>query len=96
VICPTGRRHTRRREQIAGVRIYRYPHGPEGRTFLGYLREYAIALPAQLFLSLAIRIRSRIDVVHICNPPDLLFLAALPSRRLARDWSTTITTPALS
>jgi glycosyltransferase involved in cell wall biosynthesis len=82
VICPTGRRHTRRREQIAGVRIYRYPHGPEGRTFLGYLREYAIALPAQLLLSLAIRIRSRIDVVHICNPPDLLFLAALPLKAL--------------
>jgi glycosyltransferase involved in cell wall biosynthesis len=29
-------------------------------------------------LALHIRLRRRIDIVHICNPPDLLFLAALP------------------
>lgn len=82
IICPTDKRYTRHREQIDGVRIYRYPRGPEGRTFSGYLLEYAIALPAQLLLALAIRIRSRIDIVHICNPPDLLFLVALPLKVL--------------
>ncbi len=82
IICPTDKQYTRRREQIAGVRIYRYRRGPEGRTFAGYLLEYAVALPAQFLLALAIRIRSRIDIVHICNPPDLLFLAALPLKVL--------------
>jgi glycosyltransferase involved in cell wall biosynthesis len=43
-----------------------------------YLREYSIALLGQMRLALAIRLRRRIDVVHICNPPDLLFLVALP------------------
>lgn len=78
VICPRDERYTRHREDIDGVRIYRYPRGLEGRTSLGYLLEYAAALPAQVFLALAMRVRSRIDVVHICNPPDLLFLPALP------------------
>ncbi|MBO0823184.1 MAG: glycosyltransferase family 4 protein [Actinobacteria bacterium] len=82
VICPRDERYPRRREDIDGVRIYRYPRGPEGRSVPGYLLEYAVALPALLFLALAIRIRFRIDVVHICNPPDLLFLAALPLRAL--------------
>lgn len=82
VICPRDDRYTRRREEIGGVRIYRYPPGPEGQSVLGYLLEYGVALPAQLFLALATRIRSRIDVVHICNPPDLLFLAALPLKAL--------------
>lgn len=82
VICPRGELYTRRREDIDGVRIYRYPRGPEGRSSLGYLLEYAAALPPQLFLALAVRVRSRIEVVHICNPPDLLFLPALPLKAL--------------
>jgi len=82
VICPRDEEYTRRKEDIDGVRIYRYPRGPEGRSSLGYLLEYAAALPAQFFLALAIRARCRIDVVHICNPPDLLFLPALPLKVL--------------
>jgi glycosyltransferase involved in cell wall biosynthesis/SAM-dependent methyltransferase len=82
VICPRDDRYTRRRENIRGIRVYRYPPGPEGRGVLGYLLEYAVALPAQLFLALVIRFRFRVDVVHICNPPDLLFLAALPLKAL--------------
>jgi glycosyltransferase involved in cell wall biosynthesis len=78
VICPRGNGYTRRRQDIGGIRIYRYFAGPEGRGIIGYLMEYAIALLSQLFLSLLIRARRRIDVVHICNPPDLLFLVALP------------------
>jgi glycosyltransferase involved in cell wall biosynthesis len=45
---------------------------------VAYLAEYTIAILAQLRLALGIRIRHRIEVVHICNPPDLLFLVALP------------------
>jgi glycosyltransferase involved in cell wall biosynthesis/SAM-dependent methyltransferase len=82
IICPRGDGYDLRREDIGGIRIYRYPPGPEGRSVIGYLLEYAAALPAQLFLALAIRARCRIDVVHFCNPPDLLFLVALPLRAL--------------
>lgn len=82
VICPRDEVYALRRENIGGIRIYRYPPGPEGRGIVGYLLEYAAALPAQFCLALAVRARFRIDVVHICNPPDLLFLAALPLKAL--------------
>lgn len=78
VICPRASGCTLRRENIGGVRIYRYSPGPEARSAIGYLPEYAIAIFSQLCLALMIRARLRIDVVHICNPPDLLFLVALP------------------
>jgi glycosyltransferase involved in cell wall biosynthesis len=82
VICPRGNGYNRRRENIGGIRIYRYAPGPEGRSVIGYLLEYAIAIFSMLFLTLAMRARRRIDVVHICNPPDLLFLVALPLKAL--------------
>jgi glycosyltransferase involved in cell wall biosynthesis len=82
IVCPRSQSYALRREDIGGIRIYRYPPGPEGRSVAGYLLEYAVALPAQFFLALAIRARFRIDVVHFCNPPDLLFLVALPLKVL--------------
>ncbi len=78
IVSPRAKEYTRRREILNGIYIYRYSPGPEARRFLGYILEYAIAISAQLRLAVSIRIRRRIDIVHICNPPDLLFMAALP------------------
>lgn len=78
VICPRTREHPRRRETLDGVRIYRYWPGPEARRLAAYLAEYTIAIAAQLRLALSIRLRQRLQVVQVCNPPDLLYLAALP------------------
>jgi glycosyltransferase involved in cell wall biosynthesis len=78
VVCPATREYRRRRETLDGVRIYRYRPGPEARRSAAYLAEYTIAIAAQLWLALQIRLRHRIRVVHICNPPDLLFVVALP------------------
>ena len=78
VVCPRTKEHPRRRETLDGVRIYRYSPGPEARRFAAYFVEYAIAILSQLRITLGIRLRHRIQVVHICNPPDLLFLVALP------------------
>jgi glycosyltransferase involved in cell wall biosynthesis len=63
---------------IKGIRIYRYRPGPEARRPAAYLAEYGIAIISQLYLALRIRLRHRIAVTHVCNPPDLLFLVALP------------------
>lgn len=78
IVCPRTKDYPGRRELLDGIHIYRYSPGPEARRLAGYLVEYAIAILAQLRLALAIRVRRRIDIVHICNPPDLLFLVALP------------------
>lgn len=78
IVCPRTEDYPRRREFLNDIHIYRYSPGPEARRAAAYLLEYGLAILAQLRLALAIRLRRRIDVVHICNPPDLLFLAALP------------------
>ena len=78
IICPRTQEYAQRREVLDGIHIYRYSPGPEARRTVAYLSEYSIALLSQLRLAVGVRLRHRIDVVHICNPPDMLFLVALP------------------
>jgi glycosyltransferase involved in cell wall biosynthesis len=79
IICPRTKAYPRRRELVDGIHIYRYWPGPEADSGVGaYLVEYSIAVLSQALLALGVRIRHRVDIVHICNPPDLLFLCALP------------------
>jgi glycosyltransferase involved in cell wall biosynthesis len=77
VICPMGTTQDREPDvTIDGVRILRYPlRAAEGGP-LGYLREYGLALWHTTRLALRVRREERVDAVHACNPPDLLFLVA--------------------
>jgi len=84
VICPTSDRHPESREVIDGVKIRRYPLGLEGRSSLGTLAEYVWALLCMTWQVFAVGLRYPIKVVHVCNPPDLLFLATWPARLLRR------------
>lgn len=77
VICPTSEEYPARRERREGVEIYRHPLPTEGSSTVGYLREYLVAVSWELRLALQVARERPIDVVHICNPPDLLFLVAL-------------------
>ena len=75
IICPMMKGYDAEFEQIDGVAIYRHPlheAGAEGE----YLREYAGALYHQLRLALRVRRERGFDVIHACNPPDLIFLVA--------------------
>jgi glycosyltransferase involved in cell wall biosynthesis len=78
IVCPRTKDYPLHREMIKGIRIYRYRPGPEARRSAAYLTEYGIAILSQLYLALRIRLRHRIAITHVCNPPDLLFLVALP------------------
>jgi glycosyltransferase involved in cell wall biosynthesis len=82
VICPATDRYPNRSETIDGVRILRHPMPKEGRGALGYLVEYTAALFWELRLSLRVHRRHPVDVIHGCNPPDLIFLVALVHRVL--------------
>jgi glycosyltransferase involved in cell wall biosynthesis len=76
VICPQGSSQDREPYSvIEGVEIYRYPLKPATGGCRGYIREYATAVWRSWRLA---RRLGPFDVVHICNPPDLLFLVALP------------------
>jgi len=79
VICPQGtKRDTEAYVELDGVKIHRFPLAPATGGPRGYLREYSSALWHTYRLARAI---GPVDVVHACNPPDLLYLVA---RRLQR------------
>lgn len=79
VICPRGeKRDTEPEAVIDGVRIHRYPLRAATGGPAGYLREYGSALWHTVRLARKV---GPVDVVHACNPPDLLFLPALMLKR---------------
>ena len=81
VICPTGRGWDKHYEEIDGIHIYRYPEPPEAHTgALAYAREWGGALWHMFRLARRVRWERGFDVIHGCNPPDLVFLLALRYR----------------
>ncbi|MBR0795967.1 glycosyltransferase family 4 protein [Bradyrhizobium jicamae] len=74
VICPKGPRATASFEVIDGIAIYRHWLPRERGGLLGYLAEYSAALFWEFVLSLKILATRGFDVVHACNPPDLIFV----------------------
>ena len=80
VICPTGKGYDAPYECLEGVHIYRHSLPLEAHGALGYLREYGSALWAWLRLGFRVRRERGVDVIHGCNPPDLVFLLAWAMR----------------
>jgi glycosyltransferase involved in cell wall biosynthesis len=76
IICPVGKGFESRRETIDGIHIYRHPLPGEGNGLFGYIAEYGAALFWELWLALRIALTRGFDVIHACNPPDLIFLFA--------------------
>jgi len=74
VICPKGKDATASFEIIDGVHIFRHPLPLEARGGIGYLLEYGSALFWEFLLSLKVLYRRGFDVIHACNPPDLIFI----------------------
>ncbi|MEU4246110.1 glycosyltransferase family 4 protein [Amycolatopsis sp. NPDC026612] len=74
VICPQGtKRDTEAEAVVDGVHIHRYPLKAATGGPAGYLQEYGSALWHTLRLARKV---GPVDVVHACNPPDLLYLVA--------------------
>lgn len=81
IIAPRGPDEPRR-EIVEGVAVRRF-FAPSGRGAAGYVLEYGFASMAFL-LGFVSALRSRVDVVHIHNPPDIFFPLAWLARRLGR------------
>jgi len=82
VICPKMRGYTSPDELIDGIRIYRHWITGEAGGFFGFIGEYLSALIGETFLAWKAWRRHRFKVIHLCNPPDLLFLVAAPFKLL--------------
>lgn len=82
VICPRMRGHTRPYECLDGIHIYRHWISEEAGGLAGFLGEYASALCGEWWLAWKAWRKHRFRLIHICNPPDLLFLVAWPFKLL--------------
>ncbi len=78
VICPQMRGFNESEEVIDGIQVYRHWISEEAGEVGGFLREYSSALWGEFKLLWKAWRRHRFDIVHLCNPPDLLFLVAAP------------------
>jgi len=85
VICPKGATYdTPSHESIQGISIHRYRALEARNGMLGFFAEFAQALVMMTYLTAVVFGREGFDVIQLCNPPDVLFLTALPYRLLGR------------
>lgn len=84
VISPTGKGFTETYECLEGIHVYRHPLPVEANSAAGYAREYGAALYHQMRLAFKVWRRHGFDTLHGCNPPDLIFLIALPFKLMGK------------
>lgn len=78
VICPQTKNYPLEYEELEGVKIYRHPL-PEANRSAEYIKEYLGALYHETRLLFKVFRKQGVqDVIHACNPPDLIFIAAAP------------------
>lgn len=78
VLCPKHKGYTKRHEVVEGIHIYRHPTPKEGNGAFAYIWEYCCALFWESLYSWWIYLRHGFNVIQACNPPDDIFLVALP------------------
>jgi glycosyltransferase involved in cell wall biosynthesis len=82
IVCAMGETRNRApHEVLEDIAIHRYPLVPAAGGLAGYAREYGQALWRIRALVRRLAREERFDVVHACNPPDFLLLAARSLRR---------------
>jgi glycosyltransferase involved in cell wall biosynthesis len=84
IICPVGKGYDKKFEVINGISIYRHRLPFEAKGAAGYLLEYATALFHEFRLTLKCHFSGGFDVIHACNPPDLIYLIAIPYRWMGK------------
>jgi glycosyltransferase involved in cell wall biosynthesis len=78
VLSPRGEGYAQNHEVLEGVHIYRHPIPKEGNSPLGYLWEYGCALFWEFWYTCWIFLARGFHVIQGCNPPDNIFMVALP------------------
>ena len=78
VLSPKYKGYTKGYEFTDGIHIYRHPMPKEGNGAFAYIWEYFCALFWEFLLSWWIYFRRGFNVIQACNPPDTIFLVALP------------------
>lgn len=83
VICPRTDKYPAAYEMIDDIAVYRHPL-TEARGKAAFALEYATALFHEFRLLIKVSRERGFDVIQACNPPDLLFLPALPFKLIGK------------
>lgn len=78
VLSPKGKGQSKGYECLEGVHIYRHPMPREGNSPLGYVWEFSCALFWEFLFSWWIYLRRGFQAIQGCNPPDDIFVVAIP------------------
>ncbi|WP_422773446.1 glycosyltransferase family 4 protein [Plantactinospora sp. WMMC1484] len=84
VICPRGPRRLTVLPGTTATRIHSFPQPLAGRGVLSFAAEFAWALIAVATRLLGLMLRTRVDAVQACNPPDVFWVIGLLMRALGR------------
>lgn len=80
VVCPGSAGYPVGDYKLEGITIRRFEMPPEASGALGYVREYGVSLWRMYRELSRLRKSGTFDVVHFCNPPDLLAVVALTQK----------------
>jgi len=86
VICPKTEQYPEKFEIIDDIEIFRHPLPLEARGKLAFIAEYSVALFYEFTLLFKVLRRRGFDVIQACNPPDLIFLVALPFKLFGKSF----------
>ncbi|MFY1672965.1 glycosyltransferase family 4 protein [Plantactinospora sp. WMMB334] len=84
VICPRGPRRLTVLPGTTATRIHSFPQPLAGRGVLSFAAEFAWALIAVATRLLGLMLRTRVDAVQACNPPDVFWVVGLLMRAIGR------------
>ena len=77
VVCPRGLDRDRSgRDNYQGIQVYRFPILTEASGRFGYVVEYLWSLLCLAWMAVVIVVFRGIDIIHVANPPDTMFLIA--------------------
>ncbi len=84
VISPKAPEYESSHEIIDGIYVHRHGISHDANGAIGYVLEYGLALFWQLVLALKVAKQTGFEVIHACNPPDLIFIVGLIFKGLGR------------
>lgn len=83
VICPAFEGESPHDRLDSGVEVYRYQKPSKGEGFVAHCLEYLTSLREHTRLTWKVWRQHGFDVIHVSNPPDILWMVALPYKVLA-------------
>ncbi len=77
IICPASGQYAAGEFELDGIAVLRHPMPRENRALYQYLWEYSVALWHEFRLSWKVFRRQRFQIIHACNPPDVIWIVGL-------------------